>query len=193
MGAMNFNRRRVSYQDSEPACEPAGYGKRWWFVKDACVAVSKIWGREVTALELYRWTKSARHRIQVRQHGHRWQAFTCYDFEIEAWANQMRATYPDGVPMAGCVPYHQEGDAVVYFVQSEVGKIKIGTSRNLSQRLRELSSGSPVPIRLLLSIPGDRSKELELHMMFAESRSHGEWFEPTQDLISFIRDNGGSL
>lgn len=74
----------------------------------------------------------------------------------------------------------------VYFVQGELGRIKIGFSSNVESRLRDLQCSSAVPLRLLASIPGGPAVEAELHARFASARVHGEWFEPTEDLLVFI-------
>lgn len=76
----------------------------------------------------------------------------------------------------------------VYFVQSEAnGLIKIGVAADLDKRVRCLQTMSPVPVRLLGAFPGDRSDEQRLHQAFRPCRAHGEWFEPTNDLVAFVR------
>ncbi|MBN1430422.1 MAG: GIY-YIG nuclease family protein [Anaerolineae bacterium] len=78
--------------------------------------------------------------------------------------------------------------SVVYFIQSSTGGlIKIGTAINANRRLAEIQNMSPVPLRILAVIPGDCRKEAELHKRFAHLRRHGEWFEPTIELLDFIR------
>lgn len=75
----------------------------------------------------------------------------------------------------------------VYFVQAKNnGLIKIGFTSNLKSRLSDLSSMSPVPLELLAFTEGDCNLERELHSTFANHRSHGEWFYPSDELIRFI-------
>lgn len=76
-----------------------------------------------------------------------------------------------------------------YFVQSvEGGPIKIGyTSQDPETRLANLQTGSPTVLRIVGLISENR--ERELHEQFEKSRSHGEWFRPTKDLLDFIAKN----
>jgi Meiotically up-regulated gene 113 len=69
---------------------------------------------------------------------------------------------------------------VVYYIRFR-DRIKIGTTRNLRQRLYEL------PYDELLAIePGGREVERERHEQFAASRVIGEWFEPDTALLKHI-------
>lgn len=84
--------------------------------------------------------------------------------------------------------FTREGKAVIYFVQDQsVHHIKIGfTDGDPEGRLKALQTGSPTGLVLLLTIPGDRTKERELHERFAAARVHGEWFKPTPELLAFM-------
>jgi hypothetical protein len=64
--------------------------------------------------------------------------------------------------------------------------IKIGITDNVERRLRHLSSQSPTPIRLLISIRGTTRQEYVLHRMFASDRRNGEWFTASEQLLAFI-------
>lgn len=77
---------------------------------------------------------------------------------------------------------------MVYFVQGEVTRlIKIGyTQSDSEQRFKALQTGSPDILLCLATIDGKQSKELQLHMQFKDSWHHGEWFEPTLELLDFI-------
>jgi len=76
-----------------------------------------------------------------------------------------------------------------YFIQSENGgPIKIGyTRQDPNQRLKDLQTGSPVKLKLLGAIKGN--KEAMLHHKFIEERSHGEWFEPSTKLVDYMNNN----
>lgn len=78
----------------------------------------------------------------------------------------------------------------VYFIQAPVnGLIKIGvTDSHPSGRLASLRKGSPVALEPLGFIRGDRLIEHAVHVRFWRSRVHGEWFEPTEDLMGFVRE-----
>src|SRR4051794_40462184 len=78
---------------------------------------------------------------------------------------------------------------MIYFIQAETGLIKIGfTDGNPAKRLAQLQVGSPVSLKLLKTTPGSAYDEAALHWRFREGRSHGEWFQPTPQLLEFIRD-----
>jgi hypothetical protein len=78
----------------------------------------------------------------------------------------------------------------IYFVQGvDGGLVKIGRSADIPRRLWDLQASCPVPLRCLAVIavehPDGRALfEEELHCRFAEGRAHGEWFEPTAELLA---------
>jgi len=77
--------------------------------------------------------------------------------------------------------------AQIYFIQAEGNNlIKIGIAINPKKRLRQLQSASPVKLHLLKIIEGSFPEERELHKRFKDTRTHGEWFLPTQDLLDTI-------
>ena len=79
----------------------------------------------------------------------------------------------------------------IYFV-TEGKHIKIGyTTQDIEKRIKQLNTGSVQNISLLGWIYGDKAKEKELHIKFAQSRVryNGEWFEPTENLLDFINEN----
>ena len=79
---------------------------------------------------------------------------------------------------------------LVYFLQAEgSGRIKIGTTKDLGQRLKALRAGSPVRLDLLGVVCGGRQMEQLIHIAFGPLRAgRSEWFEPGKSLLSFIRD-----
>jgi hypothetical protein len=68
---------------------------------------------------------------------------------------------------------------LVYFAEND-GRIKIGISRDPVRRARELNA------RLLVTEPGGRTREAQLHLLFAHHRIAGEWFRPAPDLLAYI-------
>lgn len=85
----------------------------------------------------------------------------------------------------------------VYFIkpQGAEGPVKIGFSKPPESRLETLSTGSPVPLELELTVEAPRSYETYLHKKFSDCRIHGEWFERTselEDLISTVRETGSA-
>lgn len=70
----------------------------------------------------------------------------------------------------------------VYFMERE-GLVKIGVTKNVDKRVREVSRGSAMPkgmtvgpVRLLGTIPGAYDEERALHKKFWRYRVGGEWF-----------------
>lgn len=78
----------------------------------------------------------------------------------------------------------------VYFIQNKLTKkIKIGLSKDPYKRMRELQNacGDPLDIILFVNTGGeDKLIEQNLHERFSDSRSIGEWFEPSNEIMSFI-------
>lgn len=71
---------------------------------------------------------------------------------------------------------------VVYFARTWDGLIKIGTTADVWQRVRNLRA------ELLGVVPGAYQVEASMHRRFAEHREHGEFFRPHRDLLAFIED-----
>ncbi|HEV2557371.1 MAG TPA: GIY-YIG nuclease family protein [Microvirga sp.] len=73
----------------------------------------------------------------------------------------------------------------VYFIRCE-GFVKIGRAFSPSARLRDFQVGSPFPLELLATEPGDDRREFALHHRFAEYRVRGEWFRLEGALLDYI-------
>lgn len=78
----------------------------------------------------------------------------------------------------------------VYFIQAvSGGLIKIGatTAQSPETRLAAMQAGCPVRLRILAVIRNpERFQEQLIHRLFADDRRHGEWFEPTPQLLAYI-------
>jgi len=79
-----------------------------------------------------------------------------------------------------------------YFIGSDEGPIKIGHSVNAQDRLRAFQQGCPVKLSLLATAPGGVEREAAYHAQFYLTRSHGEWFERTPELLAEIDRLKGS-
>lgn len=73
----------------------------------------------------------------------------------------------------------------VYFI-SDGEFVKIGYSVNPEERLGGIQTGSPKPLRLIASMPGDAELEQAFHQQFSKYRTVGEWFEITGLLAEFL-------
>ncbi len=69
----------------------------------------------------------------------------------------------------------------LYIIQSDVtGAIKIGRSKNPQRRLKQLQTGSPYELRLLLVLENMADLERKLHRDLKGYRfrsTQGEWFD----------------
>lgn len=77
---------------------------------------------------------------------------------------------------------------MIYFVQSvDGGPVKVGTTRNLDRRLKELEARYRRPLSVLATMPGGRKEELQIHRQFSRLRlGNTEQFRPDADLMEFI-------
>lgn len=76
----------------------------------------------------------------------------------------------------------------IYFIRAtKSGLIKIGhTEWPVESRMGSLQVGCPEPLELLGSYVAQRSEEHKLHKRFAQFRETGEWFRPSDELLSLI-------
>lgn len=99
-----------------------------------------------------------------------------YRPEILARRNEARQKLWDACqdpvkrPDPPCVYYLQFGD-----------RIKIGTTTNLTQRLRDIPHD-----KLLATEPGNETMERRRHRQFAALRITGEWFRAERELLAHI-------
>lgn len=78
------------------------------------------------------------------------------------------------------------GTNMVYFLQATAtGRIKIGTTTDLRLRMQALRC-QVGQLEILATQAGGNELEKALHRRFADDRRHGEWFEPTEALLSHI-------
>lgn len=68
--------------------------------------------------------------------------------------------------------------------------VKIGTSINPRERLRQLQPGAPVRLELLWTVPGDSTLERQIHARLDAHRSYGEWFDltPLGDPVAVVQE-----
>lgn len=100
-----------------------------------------------------------------------------------------------GLVFDGHSEYDHEAEygKIVYFVQSRLGgPIKIGLTTQLNQRLKQLQNESPIPLDIVGALHGDEQVESAIHERFRKLQLHGEWFEPSKELVEFIREFGGT-
>lgn len=74
---------------------------------------------------------------------------------------------------------------VVYFVRDVQGRIKIGYTANLSQRISAISS-MVGPVDVLATVRGGAILEAHFHETFADERLASEWFAGSDALYKLI-------
>lgn len=79
----------------------------------------------------------------------------------------------------------------IYFVHAPAcNLIKIGYSaQQPDTRFSSLKVASPVPLFRLGYMRGHVALERDLHARFQDHHSHGEWFEASPGLVSFVGEN----
>ncbi len=76
----------------------------------------------------------------------------------------------------------------VYFFQGKHTKvIKIGrTTQDIQTRINQVQSADALICLKVQQTPNDAAAEAAYHHQFKSSWSHGEWFNPTPELLAFI-------
>lgn len=81
----------------------------------------------------------------------------------------------------------KRAESLVYFIGIEPdGPIKIGSAKDVRQRLMTLQVAVPQPLAVLATVPGGVVKEREYHARFQVHRLRGEWFSRTPELAAEI-------
>jgi hypothetical protein len=86
---------------------------------------------------------------------------------------------------------------VIYFLRCEedfqdlkAGWIKIGTTIRLADRLKQIAAEIGHTPMVLAILDGAFAEERALHELFKESREIGEWFQPHEELLQLITNEG---
>jgi hypothetical protein len=87
----------------------------------------------------------------------------------------------------------------IYLLQSgETTCYKIGVSKNINSRIKELQSGNPYPIKLVACADLSREDfregaywmiEQSFHGMLRDARLSGEWFDLTSRDVEIIKES----
>jgi hypothetical protein len=117
-------------------------------------------------------------------------------FEIRNWGKHQRVDKPGKprVPPPGEEQTEAPTNAkkAVYFVQGEsTGLIKIGESVDPVSRVTELAKCGSENLLLLAIVANGSRTERELHAKLSGSRIHGEWFNPTPEVLNEVKLAGG--
>lgn len=75
----------------------------------------------------------------------------------------------------------------VYFLYDRISKmVKIGYSKNIQRRMKQLQTSNPNELELVYYVEGNRDTEFYFHKMFFYCRRNGEWFQ-SQPVLDWIR------
>lgn len=78
---------------------------------------------------------------------------------------------------------------IVYVIRAGVGRtVKIGTTKDIKQRVASLQIGNPDTVRCIVTTLGGKSVEAELHERFRHLLVRGEWFRYGPEIREFVRE-----
>lgn len=83
-----------------------------------------------------------------------------------------------------------KGLGYVYFIEAVgLSRLKIGYSDDPEKRLRQLTTGSPVSLRIHARMPGNQTMEKEIQSRFSHLKVDNEWFHFTDEIREYIEKN----
>lgn len=117
------------------------------------------WGRTCRKCEQYKiWDDYHKHSECVN--GRNTICKECRQIESkEAWA-----------------PHRKQKEGDLYMVEC-LGYYKIGIAIDVKERISNMQTGNPFPIRLVKTWPGRADLEREVHEMLDQYHHRGEWFK----------------
>lgn len=75
--------------------------------------------------------------------------------------------------------------AGVYFLQDDLGRVKIGVTKDIAARKAAIQTGSGSDLHLIRFVAGAGQKvEKWLHRRFKDQRVRGEWFAFSDDMLT---------
>lgn len=80
----------------------------------------------------------------------------------------------------------EEAKQLVYFIGAASGPIKIGIAVNPESRRRSLQTSHHEPLEILATCDGGQEKERAYHLLFANRRLQGEWFDRCPEILAEI-------
>jgi hypothetical protein len=83
------------------------------------------------------------------------------------------------------LPKSLDGWCYVYFIRSR-DTVKIGRATDPAARLKELQTGHPHTLELIVAVPAHALLERALHERFVRQRLAGEWFQVDADIVEFV-------
>lgn len=93
------------------------------------------------------------------------------------------------------IPPNHEG-GYIYVALSDIGLVKVGKTRNVSARMKQLSTGSGIEItkvEVLGPFVNYGQVELAIHAKLSSERRSGEWFSADLDTVKAIAIDASEL
>lgn len=84
------------------------------------------------------------------------------------------------------LPFPPAATQGCYFVRASNGLVKIGTSDDIRTRLRAVTGASPISVELVGWFECEKVIEGVMHLVLHDTRHHGEWFQPTHELLRLM-------
>ena len=78
-------------------------------------------------------------------------------------------------------------DDLYLILDTSSKKLKIGRSKNVSKRLRQLQTSNSGYLSLLFLIKGKGHREESVHKKFSHLNTNGEWFEYDNSIIDYFK------
>ena len=74
----------------------------------------------------------------------------------------------------------------VYAIQGAGNYVKIGKASNIAERIRDIQTNHPVPLKLLSVLSTDPNDEKKFHRQLRKHRAQGEWFHLHAEVIKVL-------
>ena len=86
------------------------------------------------------------------------------------------------------VPIKDEWMGFVYFIQAgNNGAIKIGYTKDVDRRIKELQTSNPEKLNLLLKVGAEPNDEKVMHDKFKKYCINLEWYSSSEELLNYIK------
>jgi hypothetical protein len=154
------------------------------------VAAYAQWACIETRARLFNRDRAAR-ELEWRMYSHDWFVLEYEQEEIDSrkWLDVSPDIRLYNQRLRTIIRQHNPEAGFVYCLHDGVGHYKIGRSKVLSQRLRQLGTQPPFPIELKWAFQAVDAVTYEshLHNALAKHRLSGEWFSLTEDQVEMLR------
>lgn len=78
-------------------------------------------------------------------------------------------------------------DDLYLILDTSSKKLKIGRSKNVQKRLKQLQTSNSGSLSLLFTLKGEGFREEYVHGMFSHLNTNGEWYEYDDSIIDYFK------